>query len=77
MLSYNFLNNYKNWGEGLDKINHEMPWKAEDFRKSLNPNSMEAAIWLVEELEKFTGNKKLNNIQRRLYRCPKMLSGGA
>ena len=61
MLSYNFLNNYKNWGEGLDKINHEMPWKAEDFRKSLNPNSMEAAIWLVEELEKFTGNKKLKD----------------
>ena len=50
MLSYNFLNNYKNWGDGLDKINHEMPYKQEDFRKSLNPNSMEAAIWLVEEL---------------------------
>ena len=60
MLSYNFLNNYENWGDGLDKINHEMPWKAEDFRKSLNPNSMKAAIWLVEELENFTGNKKLN-----------------
>lgn len=34
------------------KINHEMPWKHEDFRKSLNPNTMEAAIWLVEELQK-------------------------
>lgn len=29
-----------------------MPWKHEDFRKSLNPNTMEAAIWLVEELQK-------------------------
>ena len=52
MLNYNFLNNYRNWGEGLDKINHEMPWKHEDFRKSLNPNTMDAAIWLVEELNK-------------------------
>jgi len=52
MLNYNFLNNYKNWGLGLEKINHEMPWKHEDFRKSLNPNTMEAAIWLVEELQK-------------------------
>lgn len=53
MLNYNFLNNYRNWGDGLDKINHEMPWKHEDFRKSLNPNTMDAAIWLVEELKKF------------------------
>ncbi len=52
MLNYNFLNNYKNWGLGLEKINHEMPWKHEDFRKSLNPNTMDAAIWLVEELQK-------------------------
>jgi hypothetical protein len=52
MLNYNFLNNYKNWGLGLEKINHEMQWKHEDFRKSLNPNTMEAAIWLVEELQK-------------------------
>ena len=58
MLSYNFLNNYKNWGDGLDKINHEMPYKQEDFRKSLNPNSMEAAIWLVEELTKNIDNEK-------------------
>ena len=62
MLSYNFLNNYKNWGDGLDKINHEMPWKNEDFRKSLNPNSMEAAIWLVEELLKHIDNEKKLNI---------------
>lgn len=52
MLNYNFLNNYRNWGDGLDKISHEMPWKHEDFRKSLNPNTMDAAIWLVEELKK-------------------------
>lgn len=51
MLNYNFLNNYRNWGNGLDKISHEMPWKHEDFRKSLNPNTMEAAIWMVEELK--------------------------
>jgi hypothetical protein len=50
MLNYNYLNNYRYWGEGLDKINHEMPYKHEDFRKSLNPNTMDAAIWLVEEL---------------------------
>ena len=62
MLSYNFLNNYKNWGDGLDKINHEMPWKNEDFRKSLNPNSMEAAIWLVEELSTHIDNEKKLNI---------------
>ena len=62
MLSYNFLNNYKNWGDGLDKINHEMPYKQEDFRKSLNPNSMEAVIWLVEELLKHIDNEKKLNI---------------
>lgn len=50
MLNYNYLNNYRHWGEGLEKINHELPWKHEDFRKSLNPNTMDAAIWLVEEL---------------------------
>jgi hypothetical protein len=61
MLNYNFLNNYRNWGDGLDKINHEMPYKHEDFRKSLNPNSMEASIWLCEKLDEvLTTNKKLN-----------------
>ena len=58
MLNYNFLNNYRNWGDGLDKINHEMPWKHEDFRKSLNPNTMEAAIWMVEELQKHLDKDK-------------------
>lgn len=29
-----------------------MPHKHEDFRKSLNPNSMDASIWLCEELKK-------------------------
>lgn len=52
MLNYNFLNNYRNWGDGLDKISHELPHKHEDFRKSLNPNTMDAAIWMVEELKK-------------------------
>lgn len=50
MLNYNYLNNYRHWGEGLDKIANEMPWKHEDFRKSMNPNTMDAAIWLVENL---------------------------
>jgi hypothetical protein len=61
MLNYNFLNNYRNWGEGLDKISHEMPYKHDDFRKSLNPNTMDAAIWLVEELKKHVDfTKKLD-----------------
>lgn len=60
MLNYNFLNNYENWGNGLDKINHEMPYKMEDFRKSLNPNSMEASIWLVEELQKHIKKEDLH-----------------
>lgn len=58
MLNYNFLNNYRNWGDALDKIGHEMPWKHEDFRKSLNPNTMDAGIWLVEELNKVDLPKK-------------------
>lgn len=58
MLNYNYLNNYRFWGEGLEKISHEMPWKHEDFRKSLNPNTMDASIWLVEELLKTTDFKE-------------------
>lgn len=58
MLNYNYLNNYRHWGEGLDKIAHEMPWKHEDFRKSMNPNTMDAAIWLVKELQKLTRGRK-------------------
>jgi hypothetical protein len=52
MLNYNYLNSYRYWGLGLEKISHEMPYKSEDFRKSLNPNTMDASIWLVEELQK-------------------------
>lgn len=57
----------KNWGLALDKIKHEMPHKHDDFRQSLNPNSMEAAIWMAEELkkvtdEKFDADKKLKII---------------
>jgi hypothetical protein len=62
MLNYNYLNNYRYWGEGLEKINHEMPFKHEDFRKSLNPNTMDAAIWLVEELQKCVDVTKQLNI---------------
>ena len=59
MLKYNYLNSYRHWGLGLEKINHEMPWKHEDFRKSLNPNSMDAAIWMVERLQRHVDlNKK-------------------
>lgn len=61
MLSYNYLNSYRHWGLGLEKINHEMPHKHEDFRKSLNPNTMDASIWLVEELQKnIKGDEKLD-----------------
>lgn len=61
MLNYNYLNNYRHWGDGLEKIAHEMPWKHEDFRKSMNPNTMDAAIWLVENLQRLTrGPKQLD-----------------
>ena len=62
MLNYNYLYNYRYWGEGLDKISHEMPWKHEDFRKTFNPNTMDAAIWLVEELQKKIDLKKTYTI---------------
>jgi hypothetical protein len=62
MLSYNYLNNYRYWGLGLEKISHEMPYKHEDFRKSLNPNTMDASIWLVEELQKNIKTKEKLNI---------------
>jgi hypothetical protein len=62
MLSYNYLNNYRYWGLGLEKISHEMPYKHEDFRKSLNPNTMDASIWLVEELKKNIKTKRKLNI---------------
>ena len=58
MLSFDFLHNFSNWGNALDKINHEMPHKHEDFRKSLNPNSMEATIWLCEMLSDLDEEKK-------------------
>lgn len=58
MLNYNYLNNYRNWGDGLDKIANELPHKHEDFRKSMNPNTMDAAIWMVEELLRLTGESK-------------------
>ena len=51
MLNFNFLNNLQHWGDGLAKVEHEMKHKHDDFRQALNPNTMEAAIWLVEELK--------------------------
>lgn len=44
------MNSFRYWGMALDKINHEMPHKHEDFRKSMNPNSIDASTWLMEEL---------------------------
>ena len=52
MLNFKFLNSMKYWGEGLDKVENEMKHKHDDFRQCLNPNTMEAGIWLVEELQK-------------------------
>ena len=51
MLNFNFLNNLQHWGNALAKVEHEMKHKHDDFRQALNPNTMEAAIWLVEELK--------------------------
>jgi hypothetical protein len=51
-LNYNFLNSLQHWGDGLAKVEHEMKHKHEDFRQALNPNTMEAGIWMVEELKK-------------------------
>lgn len=50
MLNLNFMNSFRYWGMALDKIEHEMPHKHEDFRRSMNPNSIDASIWLMEEL---------------------------
>ena len=56
MLNFNFLNSMQYWGEGLAKVEHEMKHKHDDFRQALNPNTMEGAIWLVEELKKSLDN---------------------
>ena len=39
-----------------------MPHKHEDFRKSMNPNTMDAAVWMMEELVKHLDDKKEYNI---------------
>jgi hypothetical protein len=46
----------------LDKIEHEMPHKHEDFRKSMNPNTMDASVWMMEELVKQLDPDKEYNI---------------
>ena len=53
MLNFNFLNNFKHWGEHLHIIENKMPNKLADFRQSLSENNMEASVWLVEELKKY------------------------
>ena len=57
----------KYWGLALEKVAHEMPHKHDDFRQSLNPNTMDASVWLVEELKtvldsKFAPDKQYNII---------------
>lgn len=39
-----------------------MPHKHDDFRKSMNPNTMDAAVWMMEELVKHLDEKKEYNI---------------
>ena len=51
MLNFNFLNNCRYWGQALDKINHEMSWKMDDFRQSLAANNVDACVWMAEELQ--------------------------
>ena len=53
MLNFNFLNNFKYWGEALHVIENKMPHKLVDFRQSLQENNMDASIWLVEELKEY------------------------
>jgi len=62
MLNYNFLTSFRYWGMALEKIQHEMPHKHEDFRKSMNPNTMDASVWLMEELVKYLDSEKEYNI---------------
>ena len=62
MLNYNFLTSFKHWGMALDKIAHEMPHKHDDFRKSMNPNTMDAAVWMMENLVKELDPEKAYNI---------------
>ena len=66
MLNFNFLNNFKHWGEALHIIEKKMPHKLADFRQSLSENNMEASTWCVEELKKYleeyypkTGNLRI------------------
>jgi len=62
MLKLNFLTSFRYWGMALDKIEHEMPHKHEDFRKSMNPNTMDASVWMMEELVKQLDPDKEYNI---------------
>jgi len=62
MLKLNFLTSFRYWGLALEKIAHEMPHKHDDFRKSMNPNTMDAAVWMMEELVKQLDPDKEYNI---------------
>lgn len=50
MLNYNFLNSMKHWSEGLALIDRKAKHKYDDFRQSLEPNNMDATIWLVTKI---------------------------
>ena len=62
MLNFNFLNNFKYWGEALQVIERRMPHKLTDFRQSLEQNNMDASIWLVEELKNYIWSQRNKNL---------------
>jgi len=56
MLKSNFLANYKFWGEAFYFIEKKAPHKISDLRQCFEQNHVEAAEWLVEELQKNIDN---------------------
>jgi len=56
MLKSNFLANYKFWGESFYFIEKKAPHKISDLRQCFEQNHVEAAEWLVEELQKNIDN---------------------
>lgn len=56
MLKSNFINNYKFWGEALFFIEKKAPHKLTDLRQCFEQNHVEAAEWLVTELQKNIDN---------------------
>ena len=56
MLKSNFLANYKFWGEALHFIESKATHKLTDLRQCFDKNHVEAAEWLVTELQKNMDN---------------------